>query len=165
MTVATILPVQRYDSPQKWDRFYRAVLAQLQADPAVTSAAAINVLPISGFGETASFGIVGRPPFAQGEVPSSASRFTPKDYLQVMGIPLIAGRWLAAEDDVARSIVVSQGTRDFFPQGAVGQQLQMATMIGVVGDVRVRSREAAPYRPISRWAAADPYGFLSLVPG
>ena len=94
MTVAVLLPIQRYDSPEKWGRFYRSVLNQLQSDPSVTSAAAINVLPLSGFGESASFGIEGRAPFAQGEAPSSASRFATVDYREVMGIPLIAGRWL-----------------------------------------------------------------------
>lgn len=168
MTVAMILPVQRYDSPDKWGRFYQAVLNQLQADPAVTSAAAINVLPLSGFGETASFGIEGRQPFAQGEEPSSASRFATQDYLKVTGIPLIAGRWLTAEDDSgARVIVVSQGiARDFFPEGAVGQQLRMYgnlwLIVGVVGDVReFGPAEAAPYQTyLALMRQPTPYGFL-----
>jgi putative ABC transport system permease protein len=168
MSVATILPLQRYDSPEKWARYYRTVLNQLQADPAVTSAAAINVLPLSGFGETASFAIEGRAPFAPGEEPSSASRFTTVDYLKVIGIPLIAGRWLEPQDDSgARAIVISQGiARDFFPDGAVGQQLRLYQhvwqIVGVVGDVReFGPASPAPYQtylPLMR--SPTPYGFF-----
>jgi len=66
MTVATILPFSRYDSQAKWDRFYRMVTDRLEADPSVAGAAAINVLPLSGFREPASVGIEGRPPFPGG---------------------------------------------------------------------------------------------------
>jgi putative ABC transport system permease protein len=168
MTVAIMLPMNRYDSPEKWGRFYRSVLNQLEADPAVMSAAAINVLPLSGFGESASFGIEGRAPFAEGEVPSSASRFATVDYLEVTGIPLIAGRWLEPQDDSgARVLVVSQSiARDFFPDGAVGQQLRMYDnvwqIVGVVGDVREFGAAAAvPYQTyIPMFRSPTPYGFF-----
>ncbi|HKP29155.1 MAG TPA: ABC transporter permease [Gemmatimonadales bacterium] len=168
MSVGILLPVQRYDSPEKWGRFYQTVLQQLQADPSVISAAAINVLPLSGFGETASFGIEGRAPFAQGEEPSSASRFASVDYLETTGIPLIAGRWLEPQDDSgARTIVVSQSiARDFFPDGAVGRQLRMYQhvwqVVGVVADVREFGPASdAPYQtylPLMR--NPTPYGFF-----
>lgn len=168
MTVGILLPVQRYDTPEKWGRFYRSVLNQLESDPAVMSAAAINVLPLSGFGESASFGIEGRPPFAQGEAPSSASRFATVDYREVMGIPLIAGRWLEPQDDSgARAIVVSRSiARDFFPDGAVGQQLRMYgevwQVVGVVGDVReFGPATAVPYQTyIPMFRSPTPYGFF-----
>ena len=168
MTVAILLPVQRYDSPEKWGRFYRSVLNQLQSDPAVTSAAAINVLPLSGFGETGSFGIEGRAPFAQGEEPSAAARFATVDYLKVTGIPLVAGRWIEPQDDSgSRVIVVSQGiARDFFPDGAVGKGLRMYgevwQIVGVVGDVREFGAAISPpyhtYIPMFR--SPTPYGFF-----
>jgi hypothetical protein len=167
MSVGILLPMQRYDTPEKWGRFYQAVLNRLQADPSIISAAAINVLPLSGFGETASFGIEGRV-FAQGEMPSSASRFTTVDYLKATGIPLIAGRWLEPQDDSgARTIVVSQSiARDFFPDGAVGQQLRMYDhsyqIVGVVSDVHeFGPASAAPYQtylPLMR--SPTPYGFF-----
>lgn len=172
MTVATILPFSRYDSPAKWDRFYRMVTDRLEADPSVTGAAAINVLPLSGFGESASFGIEGRPPFAEGEAPSSASRFVTPKYRELMGIPLVAGRWLTAADDSASTVVVSERvSRDFFPNGAVGGQIRMyskvLTIVGVVGDVReFGPAQEPPYQtflPMAR--QSTPYGFVIIKSG
>jgi predicted permease len=172
MTVATILPFSRYDSPAKWDRFYRMVIDRLEADPSVTGAAAINVLPLSGFGESASFGIEGRPPFAEGEAPSSASRFVTPKYRELMGIPMVAGRWLTAADDSASTVVVSERVaRDFFPQGAVGGQIHMydkaLTIVGVVGDVReFGPTQESPYQtflPMARHST--PYGFFVMKSG
>jgi predicted permease len=167
MTVATILPVSRYDAPAKWDRFRRAVLARIEANPAVAGAASINVLPLSGFGETGSFGIQGRPPFPAGQEPSSASRFVTQQYREVMGMPLLAGRWLTAADDSATVMVISQGiAHDFFPEGAVGQRLLMYgrawTIVGVVGDLReFGPAQSIPYQTyIPAGRNPSPYGFF-----
>jgi predicted permease len=148
------------------------VIDRLEADPSVTGAAAINVLPLSGFGESASFGIEGRPPFAEGEAPSSASRFVTPKYRELMGIPMVAGRWLTAADDSASTVVVSERVaRDFFPQGAVGGQIHMydkaLTIVGVVGDVReFGPTQESPYQtflPMARHST--PYGFFVMKSG
>jgi len=169
MTLATILPFSRYDSPAKWDSFYRKVLARLEADPSITGAAAINVLPLSGFGETASFGIEGRAPFPPGEEPSSASRFVTAKYREIMGIPLVAGRWLTEADDSARVLVVSERiARDFFPEGAVGGQLRLYghpwSIVGVVADVReFGPAQDVPYQTyITMAQQATPYAFVVM---
>ena len=89
---------------------------------------------------------------------------TNADYLRVMGVPLVRGRWLAASDGKDAPLVVAlseRAARMLFPnEQAVGRRVKLppdrfATVIGVVGDTRFREfmepRPSIffPYRQVS----------------
>ena len=152
MTVGTLLPSSRYPTPSVVKVFWRRVIERLKADPDVGAVAAVNVLPMSGFGNTTSFDVVGRAPFEPGEKPDAASRFITTDYFRTMGIPVVAGRSFAETDDSTSAwvVIISRSiARKFFPQGeAVGKQLRFYgrpwDIVGVVGDIRELGPAQAP---------------------
>ena len=119
--------------------------------PGVVDVAAVNSAPMSLAATEHSrfatrFGVQGRT-FDSGRYPVAQSRWSTPEYFSTLGIPLIAGRLLAATDLGTTNIVVNQTlARRLFPGGdAVGKQLLFGVMdpkqtssqiVGVVGDVR-----------------------------
>jgi predicted permease len=172
MTVGTLLPPTRYPTPSAVESFWRRVVEHLQADPEVSAAAAVNVLPMSGFGETTSFDVVGRAPFEPGEKPDAASRFITPNYFRTMGIRVIAGRPFSETDDSAAVpvVIISQAiARKFFADGeAVGKQLRFygspRDIVGVVGDIRELGPAREPplmlYSPMKQQPNAS--GFVAM---
>lgn len=169
MTVGTLLPLSRYPRPESWQPFFQKTLDRLAADPAITAAGLVNVLPLSGFGESASLQIEGREPFPDGEEPEVMVRFITPGYLAVMGIPRVAGRGFTSSDDSTggRVVLVSQSlARQFFGGNAAGQALRLhgerREIVGVVGDVRdlgpAREPPITVYLPLAQ--AASPVGFF-----
>jgi predicted permease len=150
--VGTLLPSSRYPTSSVVKVFWRRVIERLKADPDVGAVAAVNVLPMSGFGNTTSFDVVGRAPFEPGEKPDAASRFITTDYFRTMGIPVVAGRSFAETDDSTSAwvVIISESiARKFFPQGeAVGKQLRFYgrpwNIVGIVGDIRELGPAQAP---------------------
>jgi predicted permease len=131
-------------------QFVHSVVSDLSAHHGVMSAA---VYPIPfGTGPMAStFSIEGRPQVPdQAQMHSQISYSTP-GYLQVMRIPLIAGRWFSAGDRAGTTPVVvidAHLAHRWWPHSnPIGQRIgspdgkKWATVIGVVGDVRNDSLE------------------------
>jgi putative ABC transport system permease protein len=143
MTVGTMLPPGRYPSPSAVVSFWQRVIERLKDDPEVSAVAAVNVLPMSGFGNSGSFAILGRAPFEPGEAPDAAVRYITPDYFLVLGIRVIAGRAFVETDDSASTpvVIISESiARKFFPAGdALGKQLRYygasRDIVGVVGDI------------------------------
>jgi putative ABC transport system permease protein len=169
MTVGTLLPSSRYPTPQTWPPFFHRVLARLQSDPAIDAVAAVNVLPLSGFGESSSLQIEGRAPFPEGETPETNMRYASAGYFEIMGIPVIAGRTFTASDDSAGApvVLVSQSlARQFFGGNALGEALRVygvpRRIVGVVADVRengpTRDAPLTVYAPFPQ--IGSPVGFF-----
>ncbi|MBV8436245.1 MAG: ABC transporter permease [Silvibacterium sp.] len=131
--------------------FIQSVIDNLSAQPGVRAAAAIDPLPFDPTnGGSTSFGIVGRPTAPNDPGPhSNISNATP-DYLKVMQIPLLAGRWISSQDraDTEPVVVIdSRLAHKFWPnQSPLGQHItgggpKPEVIIGVVATVRNNSLE------------------------
>jgi len=145
--------------------FYRDLLDNLRALPGVTSAGAISILPLTSESEGNTFLIyLDSDTEARLDRPIAVTRAVTPGYFTAMGIPLQTGRFLEAEEP-ASQVVVSDGlARRLWPDAplssVVGRRIKIneltddpATIVGVVGDVRVRlDRDPTPalYVPHTR---------------
>jgi len=138
----------RYNQPQRMNAFFRTLLERVQAVPGVQQAAAVDHVPLGG-GEAISQIEVEGHPFDQ--TTSFESRLVTPRYFATMGIPLLEGRDFDDGDAVDRTpvIIVSRSfERRYFPDGsALGKRVQASgrrTIVGVVGDVRMRELDTTP---------------------
>jgi predicted permease len=148
LTVQTALPRPKYNSAALRQHYFDSVLAQVRALPGVKSAAFISFLPMTMGGGIFPVGLPGQPAMmTNGRIASM--RFATPSYFGTLGIPLRRGRDLQQTDTLSQPLVavVSESfVRRYFPdQDIVGKQFEFAyatrTIVGVVGDVRVRGPE------------------------
>jgi putative ABC transport system permease protein len=111
--------------------------------PGVRAVAAVDTLPLGGFGSASTFAVEGQA--APAGKPMILVRGVTPGYFRTMGMPLVEGRdFTGADTSQAPLVVVVSRTlaRRFFPQGgAVGSRLmldpnRLAQIVGVVGDVQ-----------------------------
>jgi predicted permease len=146
LAMSTVLPTARFPGTQQILSYEGAFLARLEATPGVQAAAATNVLPLSGRNQMTSLVIRGR---REGGV---GVRAVTPSYLSTMGIALLQGRFLSADDGAQNALVTVVNrtmSRQFWPDGqATGQQVQIGqtayTIVGVVADVRHKGLDATP---------------------
>jgi len=134
--------------------FVGGVVANLAAQPGVSAAAAVDPLPFDPEGAgSCSFGIIGRPTAPNDPGPHSQLTLATPDYLRVMQIPLLAGRWFNA-GDVASSehvaVIDERLAKKYWPgESPLGQHVSFqcgdranpAVIVGVVATVRLSSLE------------------------
>ena len=166
LTLRTSLPIPAYAELSDRVAFFDRVLGDIRQIPGVTEAAYISALPIVWRGGIWPVEIVGRPQASETATLSSSLRFATPGFFRAMTIPLVAGREIAASDTQTSQLVavVSQSFAKayFQDRGVIGSQVIMAnnprTIVGIVGDVRVRGleRESEPqiYLPASQHIGA-----------
>jgi predicted permease len=148
LTLRTTLPRPKYDSPVRRAAFYERVLTGVRALPGVQSAAFITGLPMVMTGIITGVEIPGQ------ELRSARSsgvshRWVTPQYFRSMGIPIRRGRDVEDRDsrDRAWVAVVSASFVDrYWPgQDPIGKMFRhrghTRTVVGVVGDVKVRGLE------------------------
>jgi predicted permease len=132
--------------------FVSGAVRQLAAQPGVLAASAVAPLVFDpDEGGSCSFAIVGRPLGPNDPGPHSQLTFATPDYLRVMQIPLLSGRWIAAADTSATepvAIVDQRLARKYWPnQSPIGQHISFgcsnkpALVVGIVASVRLSSLE------------------------
>jgi predicted permease len=139
---------------QQQASFLDTVTGNLAAQPGVTAAAAIQPLPFDPTQiSSSSFGIAGRPLGPNDPGPHSHIAYATSDYLKVMQIPLVAGRWISAQDRPGTQPVVvidSRLAKRYWPnQNPIGQHLKNdeddhgkpVEIIGVIATIRDNSLE------------------------
>ncbi|HLJ78151.1 MAG TPA: FtsX-like permease family protein, partial [Acidobacteriaceae bacterium] len=141
------------ESQPRQAAFVGGVVQNLAARPGVLAAAAVAPLPFDpDDGGACSFGIKGRPSAPGDPGPHSELTFATPDYLRVMQIPLLAGRWIGAGDLANTEPVAVIDTRlakKYWPgENPIGQHISFscnhnatAVIVGVVGTVRLSSLE------------------------
>jgi putative ABC transport system permease protein len=148
LTLRTALPTAKYERAVRRGEFYDRVLTGVRALPGVRSAAYSSFLPMAMRGGV-------WPVLAAGQsqdVPEgtrASLRFVTPGFFETMGIPLRTGRDVSPADvDGAPSVaVVSQSLADRYWPGEdpIGRHFTIAfrdrTVVGVVGNVRVRGME------------------------
>ncbi|MBV8202852.1 MAG: ABC transporter permease [Acidobacteria bacterium] len=156
LTLRTALPIEpltagaspappKYAATAKRGEFYRQVLTGVRALPGVTGAAYISFLPLAHGGSIWPVSLEGQP--REREATRVASlRFVTPGFFATMGIPLRRGRDVSdadAGDRPSVAVVSESFVRRYWPdQEPLGRHFQFAlqqrTVVGVVGDVRVR---------------------------
>jgi putative ABC transport system permease protein len=164
------LPRAAYSDATRQTAFYESLVERLEAMPQVTSAAAVQTLPMRGT-YVLSTGIVGRPPLPPSQQPSITYRVVAGRYFETLGIPLLRGRAFTARDTASSPgvVIVDQAfvNEHFRGEDPLGRQLTIGNgtnrpyeIVGVVGDVRTDGLEALPaptmYVPLSQ----DPFSSL-----
>ena len=117
------VPAGHYKDPAQLRAFVERVLQNAKAIPGVTSAAISAGAPLAGGAET-SFWVEGRGEPKNEEVPFAVYYPTSPEYLDTMGIRLIAGRAFNNDDDVEGrrvTIIDERIAQKFFPGGAIGK--------------------------------------------
>ena len=132
------------------------LMARLRALPGVVAVGATHHLPLAGESWDTDLTVEGRPLPTGAVPPRAAWRIVTEDYFRAMTIPLRDGRPFTTRDDAAAPPVVivnERLARELWPgERAIGKRvqagyatmLQMATVVGVVGDVRHDGMAAAP---------------------
>src|SRR5262249_20600332 len=141
--------------------------------PGVTSASAINHLPLAGDLWTFRYLVDGQPPPRPGQEPGAAYRVITPAYFQTMTERLIEGRAFETSDreNTVPVVIVNQTlARRWWPHGdAIGQRIRFAqqkdtdpsrTIVGVVVDAQQRDLVNAPideaYIPLAQRPPTDP---------
>ena len=150
--LAADIPVSptAYPQPEQKFQFFDRLLARSRALPGVRSAGAASFLPMNGGGSIIHFNTFGRPPKSPHEFTAAGYRAITPNYLETLGVPLIAGRMLTdADNEKAPGAVVINASmaRIFFPgETPLGKRMQLGAtpdqavpwmeIVGIVGDVR-----------------------------
>lgn len=149
LTLKTSLPRPKYDLTLRRVQFYDRVLNDVRGLPGVQGAAYITGLPMVMTGRITGIAIPGREvtPGFRNEVVSV--RFVTSQYFRTMGIPLVRGRDIEDGDvrgRVAAAVISESFVKRYWPSDEpLGRTFeargQVRTVVGVVGDVRVRGLE------------------------
>lgn len=177
LTVRTTLPRIKYAKAAQREQFYQRVLDDVEGLPGVQSAAYISFLPmVMGGGVWPVLSTVPDPgspqrfmaPDPKNERRASL-RFVTPGFFSTLRTPILRGRDVSADDTpttTAVAVVSESLVRQYFPdRDPLGQQFAFAfkvrTIVGVVGDIRVRGLEADTsepqvYLPAAQFTDGDP---------
>jgi predicted permease len=151
------LPRPKYSQSDQMARLYQQILANLQSDPAIESAAFASVVPMGGEPDQAMIRIPEHPTVnGTGRLVADYSFVSP-GYFQTIGTPLERGRDINERDTLKTTpvaIINSALARKYFPgEDPIGKQagvplvgLPLRTIVGVVADIKQVSlrEETAP---------------------
>jgi predicted permease len=128
--------------------FQQQLLQRVAALPGVEAAGMTSDLPWTGYDENAGFTIEGKT-FPPNKGPGGRYHFVSDDYFRAVGVPLLTGRFLNADDKRDKRPVVlinrSLADRYWAHESAIGQRITFnsepkekdwLTVIGIVGDVK-----------------------------
>ena len=170
LTLRTALPRPKYDSPVRRNEFYQRVLTEVRALSGVESAAFTSGLPMVVTGFITGVDIPGQ------DAPSARSggvshRWATPQYFKTLGIPLLRGRDVEDGDIGSRpwvAVVSASFVERYWPgHDPIGRTFrhrgQIRTVVGVVGDIRVRGLERTSepqmYLPAPQAADQSPANF------
>ena len=146
MSASVALPDAQYHDEDKQDAFYRALLDHLSQSAGVQAAAVVEPLPFSGDDSSASFNVEGRATAAGEPGPHGGIRSVSANYFEVMGIPLLAGRYFTDADrkgSLPVAVIDENLARQYWPnENAIGKRLrngnqdEWSTIVGVVAHVK-----------------------------
>jgi len=161
-----------YPEPAAQARFHAQAVEGLAALPSTASAAGMS-WQLLGMGSATGFELADRPAPPAGEEPVADVRFVTPRLFETLGIPLLAGRDFDARDgsDRPRVVIVNESlARRYWPgRSALGQRIRMgwgevleAEVVGVVGDVRMRSLDQGARETLYWHVAQVPSSFMTF---
>jgi putative ABC transport system permease protein len=144
---------------------YYAIEDRVRQLPGVRAAGFTQLVPLQPWGWEGDFAIRGRPAPADERLVTGLRYVTP-GYFDALGIPVVRGRALGAQDveGAPRAVVVNEAlARRYFPgEDPVGRELDRGTIVGVVGDVR-QVRLDRPAEPELYYPAAQNVAMTSDI--
>jgi putative ABC transport system permease protein len=155
LAVTLSIPDSRYPDFPAMVRFYRDYVNALASHAEVEAAGAVMTPPLSRSGYGGTFNVIGRG--TSEEHTSLQVRAATAGYVDVLRIPVRRGRPIGPQDtENSQPVVVlsEEAVRQFFPgEDPIGQRLRIHVgmsgpepvreVVGVVGDVKTRTLEAA----------------------
>ena len=137
-------------TPAQQDQFYRELGNRLETTAGVESAAAVSRLPLAGGNSSRSFNLAGDSKEYEADI-----RVSTPDYFRTMGIPLLKGRSLAAQDaesSVQVGVINAALAHEVFPgQDPIGKYLinfgpkqDKIQIVGMVGNLHHVGLDTAP---------------------
>ncbi|HKB13586.1 MAG TPA: ABC transporter permease [Vicinamibacterales bacterium] len=170
LTVSLSPTATRYALPPQRAELYERTLRALRDIPGVEAAGATSRLPLLPGNSRRGLAIRTLPANAQ---PVVDYRTATPDYFSVMRIPVLRGRAFGDEDREGTPLVavVSQSAAQLYWPGAepIGQHFQInvpgpeITIVGVVGDVRSASLEAAAQPTVYVPYRQDAFPFMTYA--
>jgi putative ABC transport system permease protein len=161
---------QRYDSPAERTRAMTLLADRLAAVPDVAAVSATTYLP--GAGCCSQFGTtIADHPVPPGQRLMVTGNIVLPGFFTTMHIPVLAGRDIAVTDDASapRVVVISETfARRYWPSGdALGHLIDtgggMATIVGIVGDVKQARLIDEPEPQFYRAFAQDPWSDMEFA--
>jgi len=148
LTLQTALPLPKYDATSRRAQLYDRVLTEVRALPGVRDAAYVTGLPMAMRGGIWPVTVPGEDAPA-GDEPEVSLRYVTPRYFATLGIPLRRGRDVAVTDRRQQpfiAVVSESFVKQHWPHDdPLGKRFTVATkertVVGVVGDVRVRGLE------------------------
>jgi putative ABC transport system permease protein len=176
--VAQVFAYDHYPTPAHLRAFYDRTLEKLRSLPSVQAVGAVSAMPFieANINIETVFAIASRPPVTEGEAPRSHLTVATPSYFEVMRIPLIAGRNLAASDGPERPMVavISESlARRYWPdeRAVLGERLRFrlngavtdVEVVGIVGSVRHERLDRGTRDEIFMPLAQRPFGSMTFV--
>ncbi|MEJ2701237.1 MAG: ABC transporter permease [Sedimentisphaerales bacterium] len=142
--------------------YFNRVIEKLAALPGVETAGAIDMHPMAASNSNSTFRIVGKD-----VSPSAEQRRVSCNYFRCLGIPLVQGRTFTPQDNdqSQRVVVVSRElVRRYLPdREPIGQVISFwgtnRTIVGVVGDVKIRTLRTDDYPAVVYMPIAQECGY------
>ncbi|HEX5217215.1 MAG TPA: ABC transporter permease, partial [Vicinamibacterales bacterium] len=175
LIVGLSLPSSRYESDDKREQFWAALVDRVNQLPGVEAAGVSQSVPLLG-DFVSSIDIPGKIDANAPDRPATNFYGVSPGYFKAMGIPLLRGRGPLDSDTAsgARVIVISKtlADRHFEGEDPIGKQLRVgqgprrepATIIGIAGDIKQYDLASATtlqvYEPVRQHAY---FGALSLI--
>ena len=146
------IQTSQYPTPEERNQFFNSLLQEVEALPGVVSATLINKLPIRSPWMDWPVRPAELPPQSVQDDFTAMARWASPGYFEAMGIPLLAGRDLAATDvpDSPPVIVLSETVVRALFQGSdpIGRMVKVGgrsfEVVGVVRDARLNTLRSVP---------------------
>ena len=173
--LATMLveaPPKPYADPDPAIALTRRTMKEMAALPGVESVGLTSLLPVTTWGNTSWFRIIGKP--WHGEHNEVPQRDASPDYFKTLGAKLVRGRYFREDEDGTKPfvVIINQAlARQYFPgEDPVGQQIIFLHMdskpmeiVGIVEDIKEgqldTSNRGAIYTPMNQ----DPGNYFMVV--
>ncbi|MBD0372277.1 MAG: ABC transporter permease [Pyrinomonadaceae bacterium] len=173
LTMELSIPRVKYPEEQQRLNFYHELVGRVRNLPGVTSAAAVNYVPMGRSSSSSNFRIDGQPAPLKGKEPYADYRIITPHYFETIGTPIRQGRAFTEQDKKGSTPVViinEQLARRYFPAGdALGKRLIISEeggpleIVGIAADVKDEDldeeAEMTAYRPFMQ----EPWWSMALV--
>jgi len=157
LTAQINLPESRYREPAQASAFYRELIDRLEALPGVQGASVSTMRPLNGTARSDPFAIEGRP-FDPSNLTFAGWQMVGANYFGTLGIPLVQGRDLTAQDSDEKAPIVAiineAMARRFWPnENPIGRRITLGlpradnpwiTIVGIAKDLPHRAIDSPP---------------------
>ena len=147
LTFELALDERHYATDAAVRDFYERLAGDLASRPGVIGAAVGSLVPFGYTGDRTEFFLEGQPDLPPRDAPNAALNHVSADYSRTLGVRVIAGRPIGAQDGPGAPKVVQIGEalarRYFGGRDPIGKRLrigrgssELLTIVGIVGDVQ-----------------------------